>query len=657
MKGYTGKLLFVDLTTGTFKEIKLPDKLYENYLSGIGLAAHVLYNTIPADAEPLGPENVLGFVSGLLTGTGAVMTGRWLAVCKSPLTGGWGDANCGGTFSPAIKQCGYDGIFFKGISKNPVYLLIDDEGPQLKDASHVWGKDTLETEEILEKENTVKKTPRVASIGPSGEMCSHIAGIVNDRGRLAARSGVGAVMGSKKLKAVVLAGSKQISGENYTELKALSKEFSVKIRNQNLPSLAKGFLMPMIGKFMTGGKNVTAMDGMMATMMFKKWGTPGNNTIGVVTGDTPLKNWTGTVEEYDKSYYKYLNPDLVLKREYKKYHCNSCVIGCGGICNIEDISDGKFKHTHKPEYETMTAFSGLLMNKDVDSIYYINERLNRAGMDSISAGATIAFALECYENGILTNKDTDGLELSWGNSENIIKLVEKMISREGIGDILADGVKAATVRIGGDSANFAVHAGGQEAPMHDSRFDPLIGVHYSVEPTPARHTIGSGLMYNTYHLWDKVSWAPKITKHPKEEEYIPSDKEALKAVANSCFKMVFDGSGGCLFAASTGVQHWYIFESLNAATGWNKTPDEYMEIGRKVQSLRQKFNIKHGIDPTSFRMVDRMAGIPPLQKGPLKDRTVKIDEMMRLYWKNIGWDEATGTPEKDDMDEMPDIYQ
>lgn len=656
VKGYTGKVLFVDLSSGMLKQHTLPDALYENYLSGIGLAAHVLYHTIPANADPLGPDNVLGFVSGLLTGTGAVMTGRWLAACKSPLTGGWGDANCGGTFSPAIKQCGYDGIFIKGIAEKPVYLLIDQQGPQLKDASHVWGKDAGEAEEILEKENWVKKKPCIALIGQAGEKCSLIAGIVNEHGRIAARSGVGAVMGSKRLKAIVLAGAKQIFCQDPKAVRKLSREYADKVRKQNMPGIVKGSLLPAMGKLMLGGKDVSPMDAIMSAMMMKRWGTTVNNTMGVVTGDSPLKNWAGTAADYDRSYYHHLNPDIVLKREVKKYHCYSCVIGCGGVCTIDDIGGGKFTHTHKPEYETCCAFGGLLMNKDLNAIFYINELLNRAGMDSISAGGSVAFAIECYENGILTKADTDGLELSWGNAKAIIKLIEKMIAREGIGDILADGVKTACAKIGRGSEQFAVHTGGQEPGMHDSRLDPMLGLHYSVEPTPGRHTIGGSLMYNSYHLWDKVTWAPAVTKYPKDEEYVPSNREALKAVANSCFKMLYDGAGGCYFAATTGVQHWKLFEMFDAVTGWNKTPDEYMEIGRRIQTLRQKFNIKHGVDPRSSRLASRMAGDPPLNNGPTKGRTVLIDEMMRLYWRQIGWDEATGIPLEEGRDELADLY-
>ena len=210
MKGYMGKVLFVDLATREITEEDVPDKVYENLLSGVGLGAYYLYNRIPAGADPLGPDNILGLVSGMLTGVAGLMTGRWMAVCKSPLTGGWGDANCGGSLAPAIKQCGYDGIFFKGISPEPVYLHLDDEGAELRDASHVWGKDAVEAESILTEECKKKKKPQVAVIGQAGENKSLIAGITNASGRIAARSGVGAVMGSKLLKAVVLSGTRKV---------------------------------------------------------------------------------------------------------------------------------------------------------------------------------------------------------------------------------------------------------------------------------------------------------------------------------------------------------------------------------------------------------------------------------------------------------------
>jgi aldehyde:ferredoxin oxidoreductase len=644
MKGYIGKILSVDLSTGDIHDESVPDHVYENLLSGVGLGAYILYNRIPAGADPLGPDNILGMVSGLLTGTPSFVTGRWLVVCKSPITGGWGDANCGGTFSPAIKQCGYDGIFFSGISKEPVYLYVDDQGAELRPAAHIWGKDAVEAEEILVQENKKQKKPRVAVIGAAGEKLSLISGICNDGGRIAARSGVGAVMGSKRLKAVVLAGSRIIGCQDPETMKRISSEFANKVRKMNIPGFIPGSVFPLVGKIMGGMKKAAPLDGIIAALLMKRWGTISNNTLGITSGDTPLKNWGGSVLDYSRSYFKNLNPDHITRLEIKKYHCFSCNIGCGGVVEAAKATRGEFSHTHKPEYETCTTFGGLVMNKDLDTIIYINELLNRAGMDSISAGGTVAFALECYEKGLITKEMTGGLELKWGDSKAIIALVKKMIAREGIGDLLADGVKVASRKLGEATLPYAVHAGGQEPGMHDSRMDPILGIHYSADPTPARHTIGSGQYYDVTHLWEKVSWAPNPGSYVKAGEFIPSEKIALKSVANSCYKELADGVGGCLFAMVTGVSHWKLFEWVNAATGWHKTPDEFMEIGKNIQTLRQLFNVKQGIEPMSFKMGARMTGEPPMKEGPNKGKTVPIEAMMHLHWKAFGWDEQTGIP-------------
>ena len=652
MKGYLGKVLFVDLTTKEIHSETVPDVIYEQLLSGVGLGAYVLYKHIPTGANPLGPENMMGFVSGLLTGTPSLMTGRWMVVFKSPLTGGWGDTNCGGSFSPAIKQCGYDGIFISGVSAEPVYLYVDHKHAEIRSASHVWGVDAIEAEKILKNEcDKVKKTS-VAVIGTAGENLSLISGIVNEGGRIAARSGGGAVMGSKNLKAIVLGGTRPINCENPSGMKAISQELSGKMKKQNAPSFMKGWILPILGTLMGKAKKASPMDGMISAMMMKKWGTSVNSTMGVVNGDSPFKNWAGSAIDFNSSYYKGINPDQILKREKYKYHCYSCSMGCGGLVNIDDLGKKEFDHTHKPEYETIGAFGALLMNKDMKSILYINEMLNRAGLDTISAGGSVAFAIECFEKGLLTLEKTGGLELRWGNVQAIIELVKKMINREGIGDLFADGVKVAASRLNLSTAEFAVHVGGQEPPMHDPRLDTQLGIHYSVDPTPGRHTIGSATYYDTLHLWEKVSWAPNPGTYEKAEEYIPSEKLALKTVASSCYKELTDGAGGCLFGMTLGINHWKLFEWLNAATGWEKSPDEYMEIGKRIQTLRQMFNIKQGIDPWQFKLVSRMQGTPPLQAGPLKGRSVLIEDMMRLHWKNYGWDENTGVPTAETISEL-----
>jgi len=652
MKGYIGKVLLVDLSTGQFDPQEIDDTVYEQLLSGVGLGAYYLYNHIPAGADPMGPENILGFTSGLLTGTGSFMTGRWMAVCKSPLTGGWGDSNCGGNLALAIKQCGYDAIFFKGISEKPVYLYLDKNGPQLKDAGHLWGMDAIESELKLIEENSGKKIPSVAVIGPGGEKRSLIAGISNDLGRYAARSGVGAVMGSKRLKGVVLAGTKGIRGEQPDEIKKISQAYAKKIRKANWPKMIKGGFIPIMGKLMALPKKVGPMDGMLSAMLFKKYGSIVNNTMGVVNGDSPLKNWSGSVKDYHKKYYKKVNPELSIGRESQKYHCSSCIIGCGGICDISDIKNGEFKHTHKPEYETVCMFGGNIMNSDYDAIHYINELLNRGGLDSISVGSVVAFAIECYETGTLTRDETDGLELTWGNVDAVIELVKKIIAREGIGDLLADGVRVAAQKIGKGSEKFAVHAGGQELPAHDPKVDPMLGVVYCADPTPGRHTTSGGMYYRSSSLWEYVSWLPKFKKELKSDEFIPSDGEALKNKAMTAYKMLVDGSGACYYGMLTGEQNLQLFQYLNKVTGWDKSPDEYMDIGIRIQNMRQMFNAKHQVDMTKFRMSERAIGNPPIKNGPVKGLTLKIDEMIPLYYKAWGWDTTSGRPKNATVEEL-----
>lgn len=643
IKGVTGKILWVDLTRGTCTEEAVPEEVYEHYLSGVGLAAYYLYRRIPAGADALGPDNILAFVSGILTGSGSMMTGRWMAAAKSPLTGTWGDANCGGTLSPAIKQCGYDGIFFSGVSPRPVYLYVDHAHAELRDASALWGKDARECEDLI-KQGAGGKEIQVACIGAAGEKRSLIAGIVNDQGRMAARSGLGAVMGAKKLKALALKGAHPIPVADPQEMKRLSDRF-LKYANFQPPFL-NGTGMRLLGVLMRVMPLAMRQDGMLYKVLLKKWGTVSMNEYSIETGDSPLRNWSASDAEFTPRMHAPLNPDRFLAREELKYHCYSCPVGCGGICKLDDQGN----ETHKPEYETVLALGGLLMNTDLDSLFVMNEKLNRAGMDSISAGGSLAFAIECFENGILTLEDTGGLELRWGNTPAILALLDQMIARQGLGDVLADGSRAAAQRIGRGSEKYAVHSGGQEPAMHDSRNDPGFGLHYAVEPTPGRHTVGSILYYEMFQLWSRVKGVPRpsLRFYPKGQKYRPSRENAAMAAANSQFKMVMDGAGLCLFGAFIGVQRIPIFEWLNAATGWHKSPEEYMEIGRRVESLRQAFNAKHGAD-LLHKMNDRILGRPPLLSGANIGRSVPLDQLVPLYWAAMGWDEKTGLPPVEDL--------
>jgi len=635
--GTTGKILWVDLTTASLREERLPREVYERYLGGMGLAAYLLNQRIPPGADALGPDNIFGMLPGVLTATDSMMTGRWMAVAKSPLTGTWGDANCGGMFAPAIKHSGYDGIFFTGISPRPVFLLVEHGQASLRDAEHLWGLDTRQTEDAL-MELSPGRQAAVACIGPAGERLSLIAGISTDQGRLAARSGLGAVMGSKRLKAVVLSGAHPVHVHDAPRMKALSTSFSKWARLQ--PPFLNGRGTEMLARGMRVLPLQMRQDGLLYKVILQKWGTSGLNQFSIETGDAPIKNWSGSSRDWPARVSRQIDPDRFRGRELSKYHCYSCPIGCGGYSSLNGSGE-----THKPEYETILAWSGLLMNEDFESIFEINERLNRAGLDSISAGGAVAFAIECFENGLISLEDTGGLELRWGNTAAIRALLERMIRREGIGDLLADGSKQAARRLGNGSAAYAVHAGGQELAMHDGRNDPGFALHAAVEATPGRHTLGSYQYYEMFQLWTRVKSAPRVRPrfYHKSTKYRGDEEKAKWAAQCSRFSAVLNVAGACLFGALIGVQRLPIFEWLNAATGLDKTPDEYMQIGQEIQDLRQAFNLRHGA-PARHDVNPRALGQPPQTEGANAGRSVPLEGLVKLYWQEMGWDEQ-GRPQ------------
>ncbi len=457
--GYMGKLLFVDLSKEEIKEEAPDERLYQDFMGGYGLGARVLYSRQPGGVDPLGPESILGFVTGPLTGMrGMVMAPRFTVVGKSPLTGGWGDANSGGYFGPYLKFAGYDAVFFSGISPKPVYLFIDNGQAELRDAGHLWGKDSRETDEGLKSE--LGGNVAVACIGPAGERLSLISSIMHDIGSAAARSGLGAVMGSKRLKAVAARGTMEVPIPDKEKVTRASKEF--------------------LGQYM--GEYYER---------FKKWGTCGDNANAALNGDSPVKNWAG-VGVVDFPNAKAIGGDAMIALQERKHGCLWCPIRCKGVMKAGSVREFTYEAgSHKPEYETSAAFGMLLLNDNLESIVKANDICNRYGLDTISAGATIAFAVECYENGIITKEDTGGIELGWGKSQAIVAMTEKMARREGFGAVLADGVKRAAERIGRGAERYAIHSGGQELAMHDPRLMSIFATAYECDSAPGRHTSGA----------------------------------------------------------------------------------------------------------------------------------------------------------------------
>jgi len=450
-----GKILFVDLSKGELKDEALDDKLCRDFIGGYGIGARIIYSRQKAGVDPLGPENIFGILTGPLTGTPALSGTRYTVVGKSPLTGTWGDANSGGYFGPHLKFAGYDGVLATGISEKPVYIFIKDGKAELRDATHLWGKDTFETEDILKSE--LGKKVEVVCIGPSGENLSLIAAVMNNKGRAAGRSGIGAIMGSKKLKAIAVTGNMKIPLADEKRAKELRRKY--------LGELAG----PLVN-------------------IFRNFGTPALTAECAHIGDSPVKNWGG-VGVVDFPDAELIGLDPVMERQSKAFACFRCPFGCGG--HMKGGTEYEYEAgAHKPEYETLCMFGTNCLNTNLESIIKANDICNRYGLDTISTGATISFAIECYENGLITKKDTDGIEMTWGNHKAIVAMTEKLAKREGFGIVLADGAKVAADKIGKGSEKYAIHIQGQEVPAHDPKLGYHFATTYRLDPTPARHTQG-----------------------------------------------------------------------------------------------------------------------------------------------------------------------
>ena len=649
-KGYMGKILWVDLGTGEIRRETVEDQVYEEVLSGVGLAARILYSRIPARADPLGPDNVIGFVSGLLTGTGSVLTGRWTVCAKSPLTGGWGDANCGGYLSPAMKRAGVDGIFFTGVAETPKVLVVDGDDAALEDAGELWGMDCIETEDSF-KDRLPEKGGKwqVACIGPAGEKRSLISGISNDRGRFAARSGLGAVMGAKRLKALAVRGKTKIEVQRKDEIVRLSKDFSAGLKKgEALMKILGNKVFRFLGKVGRHGP-VMRQPADAFRFILKKYGTAGLTTFSAENGDSPVKNFSGVgYRDFPMRVASKIGDDNVIKYEVKKYGCYSCPIKCGGIVAVPG-GPHPVPESHKPEYETLCAFGTLCLVDDLETIILINDICNRAGLDTISTGVVCAFAIESFERGVITEADTGGLRLAWGDSEALLELVRRIVERDGIGDLLADGVKRAAEQIGKGSGAWAIHAGGQELPMHDPRFDTSYGITYQCDPTPGRHTVAaatwSDLMVIERYFPEVGSFAMLSRKSTIRRP----DHHVRTVVYNAKFHQVLNGVGVCLFGISSGPR-MPVMEWINAATGWNKTPAEYLKIGERIQLLRQAFNIREGIVPNDFRIAER--AVKAQRVGPHTGADLDTDAMRGHFLRAFGWDQETGRPARANLEAL-----
>lgn len=629
--GYMGKILWVDLTngiSGTFTDEKIPDEIYEQFLSGYGLASKIIYERQPKGLDFDDERTIISVMSGILTNTDATFNGRWMLAGKSPLTGCWGDANCGGNFGPAIKKTGYDGIFITGKSEKPVYIFIDDEKQQILPADDLWlKKDAVESEEELIRRHG--KEAKVICIGSAGEKQSLISGVVNDSGRLAARSGLGALFGAKKLKAICLNASQDVYMHN--------KEKVIESTRQLNRDLSK------------------SLDPFCNTM---KWsGTAGTTADSIDSGDTPIKNWTGVAQDdfpHDKA--NNISGYSVTKYQEKEYYCAGCTFGCGGICSLKN--NPLLKKTHRPEYEILAGFGAQLLCDNAEVIFEINEKLNRAGFDAISVATTVNWAFEACEKGLFI-EEFPYLELKWGDADAVNELVDNIIAGEKLGKYLMNGVKQAAEHFDKEGKTVPMHVHGQELPMHDSRRDGALGlgVCYEVEPTPGRHTASNA-------QWEQMSDSltnDAILNNEQlnikfQKRYVHTDmsheEQGQDLMAASCSEDIINGAGLCNFSFMgpfVPVVSW-----LNNVTGWNKTLEDYLTIGKRIKTVRHSFNLREGIDTANIKVPDRARGDQTLKDGPnaYSSNVLKWDDAKADYYISMGWNVNTAVPLLETLDEL-----
>lgn len=602
--GFMGRIIRVDLTQGKITKENIREDWAKQFLGGAGLATRYLYEEVPKGADALGPANKLIFMSGPLTGTSSASASRYSVVTKSPLTGLWGHANSGGSFGVALKRSGFDGIIVEGISPEPVYLLLSDGRAELCNADGIWGKTVSETEDAI-KEAVGRKTT-LACIGPGGENQVRYAAIMNDKHRAAGRCGVGAVMGAKRLKAVACVGNAKVElahPEGFRE--SAKRQFSY-------------------------------IDESILKIAFESFGTNMISDVVNVRGGYPTHNWQkGVFDEIDEVNGEALS-EKVLDRTVS---CFACPIACGRGTSIKE---GKYKG-HKgegPEYESVNTLGSQCGVSDMNTITYANYLCNEYGLDTISAGSTIAFAMECYEKGILTEKWTDGLQLKFGDEEIMVEMIKKIALREGLGDLLAEGTRRMAQIIGQGSEAFAIHVKGMELPAYDPRAAKICGLSYVTANRGGDHV--TGFIVAPAFIDMPILLVPdsqiKDVFNPKPEE-----AKILVDLENAL--TVFDCIGACKFMALLLHAQDYV-ELINAGLGWDMDENEFRLAGERVYNLMRAFCIREGVDRSSDTLPLRLMK-EPLPQGPSKGMIFEeslLEKMKDYYYGYRGWDTETGKP-------------
>jgi aldehyde:ferredoxin oxidoreductase len=604
-KGFGGKILWADLTEGRVWTEEPDDAFYRRYLGGAGFVAYYLLKEVPRGADPLGPENVLVMAGGAITGLPVAGSGRSAVGCKSPLTGGWGEADVGGFFGAELKRAGYDALVVKGCAASPVWLDITPEGATLQPADDLWGLDTLATQEAIQTTTGDKRT-RLAMIGPAGENLVAYACVINDLRHAAGRTGVGAVMGSKKLKAVAVRGGVNVEPADPDAFKELARWMREHWREK------------------AEGLYDTGTDGGLIDL----------NDVGAL----PTRNFQdGAFEGAQKITGSTMRDTILTGRE----GCYACPIRCKRVVEVHDDEYDVDPIYGGPEYETVGSIGSNCGIDDLRAIAKGHEICNALGLDTISAGMMISFAMECYENGLLTDEDTGGLELRFGNGPAMVRCLELIARREGIGALLADGPRQAVAAIGEDAQAYSVDVKGQPFPMHECRTRHGQALGYAVSPTGADHC---------HNYWDegqeKDPLGTKllqlgIYQQAKRTELNPAKVWAYTATAN--WEWTNNMLGHCMFVPWTRDQ---MVALVRAITGWETNLHELLMAGERCVTMARAFNLREGLTRADDMLPPRMW--EPFKTERLNERPIdpeELDEAISLFYGMMGWDTERGVPQ------------
>ncbi|MGD2206136.1 MAG: aldehyde ferredoxin oxidoreductase family protein [Anaerolineae bacterium] len=613
--GTHGKILHVDLTSGETRVERPVEDVYRLLVGGRALVAYLLLRDLPQNTDPFSPDNLLIFAPGVMQGTNFPGAGRHGVGGKSPLTGALGSSEVGGWWGHEFKRAGFDALVIRGRAESPVYLWIKDAakgGVEIHAADHLWGLKTAPTEALIREELGDARV-RVAQIGPAGENLVRYAAVIHDVNRAAGRTGLGALMGSKNLKAVAVRGTGQVPVADRTRVTKVSRWLGENYRE--------------LMSWATAGIGRGTQDGLLSNAR---------------VGNAPTRNFGKPIFEHAEL--------LSGERNYEMFYkdrdtCQGCPVRCKQVFENEDTDPVRRLDPvyGGPEYEAMAAFGSCCDVSDNLAVLKANELANAYGLDAISTGVSIAFAMECFENGILTSEDTDGLEYHWGDAELLTRSVEMIALRQGFGDVLAEGVARMAARFGPASEPFNITVKGQELPMHEPRMKPAMGVGYAVAPVGADHMMN---MHDT--AFTREGRSLQRVKAALEKSIGPVDREALDENKMQVFynELNWAHFQDCaLVCAFYCYDYGHMAEALSGVSGIEYSIHDILAVGERAQTLSRLFNVREGFTALDDKLPKRV--MTAFDSGPIEGSGITDEDFAwfkRRFYERMKWDPETGEP-------------